>query len=125
MTSTDKKLYQIFARKELSEACLMQVLVSDTERIYTYYDDYEDGIEWFKKHFRIEKIIEILWHEPQLHDVFRLAKDRWYSITISDWFGWVIWIINGLRNNNIPYNPTLSLLSQTEETKLSLIQLFS
>lgn len=45
MTSTDKKLYQIFARKELSEACLMQVLVSDTERIYTYYDDYEDGIE--------------------------------------------------------------------------------
>jgi hypothetical protein len=70
---------------------------------------------------------------PQLHDVFRLAE--W-----KEWNNWIIWwndeiilypFFGDVRDNKygdgkarIPYNPTIPLLSQSDDTKSALISLF-
>jgi len=98
------------------------------------------------------QIKEILWHEPTITDVFRVAKEKWWTpqikyglvTQVNEWekvgsyLGYFLWIElnNGERvpqfntltksdYSNMKYNPTLPLLQQSEETKTELIKLFS
>ena len=72
---------------------------------------------------------EILWHEPHLEDVFRVAEDKKKRITIEYYTQWPHLIINPIEVNlknpeRIEYNPTLPLLEQSEETLTQLINIF-
>ena len=68
---------------------------------------------------------EILWHEPHLEDVFRVAEEKWFyrevrTITYSR-------IELSTKENPyplcIPYNITIPLLSQGEDTLKQLLKL--
>jgi hypothetical protein len=65
--------------------------------------------------------------EPELHDVFRVAKEKWmYYFELNDdtlEFWNELWIQKD--SMNIPYIPTLKLLKQSDETKQDIINLFS
>lgn len=69
-------------------------------------------------------ISKILWHEPTITDVFRVAEEKWYygielqHIIDKDYYLWC----NEVHIKS--YNPTLPLLQQTDETKQQLINLF-
>jgi hypothetical protein len=66
--------------------------------------------------------------EPQLHDVFRVAKEIWSPQISNDYDELRITKnlnIDADSFHKIPYNPTLSLINQSEETKLSIINLFT
>ena len=65
-----------------------------------------------------ENIYEI-W-TPELHDVFRLAKEKLWI-----WYGfWWSYITDYQWDSIFPYDPTLPLLNQSDETKKALISLF-
>jgi len=85
-----------------------------------YIDD--DQIESLNFYQDEHDKYEILWHEPQQRDVFRVAKENW-----EDMFMWSESLLFSpdIRKIYVPYNPTLPLISQTEETKLAIISLFS
>ena len=67
---------------------------------------------------------EMMQEPPQLHDVFRVNREKydWY-MDVSDfrlrqtqW--WMpLW-------QEVPYNPTLPLLSQSDDTKSAILSLF-
>ncbi len=92
---TQIKLIRIFGKKELTDGCR----------------------------------IEILWHIPELHDVYRVANDIDLAIH-ANLDSKLVSELKAYRNSKewivkIPYNPTLSLLSQTDDIKESIINLFS
>lgn len=67
-------------------------------------------------------------NQPRLEDVFQKAKEKKIAIEISyepmypssEW----VWIMDDTWKYKIDYNPCLSLLSQTDETKTELLNLF-
>ena len=135
MNSTDKKLYELFSDKTLSKWCKVKIWDSEVNFIilwnpYKNNDDLwfwmeKEPISWESLYWTIysgRQDIEILWHEPQLHDVFRVAKENW-----EDMFMWSesLLLSPDIRKIYVPYNPTLPLLQQSEETKTQLISLFS
>ena len=81
------------------------------------YELFYDGFDWY-----------INWdYPPELHDVFRVAKDRNESCTVeSNEMTSTSFIRIGTgKINIIPYNPTLSLMNQSIETKQAIVDLFS
>lgn len=79
-------------------------------------------MEWFN----VDEF-KILWHEPQLHDVFKLAEEK--SIAMSPDSEWIhIWFWDNEEEEMnwswTAYNFTLPLLQQEDSTKEQLINLF-
>ena len=143
-TPTQLESIKIFGRKDLSFGCIFKYWDIYTRYCYPWTsfhivqklnaDTYAIWNEDFKK-------IEILWHEPHLEDVFRVAKNKWkiidkwteywivdfciwwhYRNELSIVFQW--WFNNDFHKDKIMYNPTLQLLEQSEETLNKLISLF-
>lgn len=129
LSPTDIKLFELFANKEVTKWCIIKWL---WEIRYVNREDddaviisNEDGtLQWHLDYW--ETAFEILWHEPQLHDVFRVAKERWTIISYQDN---VLHIQKSefwkYEDYYIQYNPTLPLLSQEEPTKSQLIKCFT
>ena len=116
MNNIDTKLYELFAEKTLSEGCNIW-----WNAIYKIDMPYY-VIDWdFNKEFDGK----ILWYEPQLHDVFRVARNKWWKCEILDaeTIGYKdIVVMNWVWIN---YNPTLSLMNQADSTKQAIVELFA
>ena len=136
MNQLDQQLYELFAYKELISGCIEEI----EWKFYRFIQisSEKTKIRWREimlwKHLLSDWIVffshewwRILWSEPQLHDVFRVAKDRNINLIVYQWINQIVF---GDRNNNekeisrIPYNPTIPLLQQDESTKESIINLF-
>jgi hypothetical protein len=134
MTPIDQQLYELFARKELSFWCKGITTDADDDENYCTFLDWN---EWLvihdtyrtvykanpKKISDTSKWIKILWHPPQLHDVFRVAEQRWYVPEIISYIQ--LWFTTKEQKSYfIDYNLTLQLLSQSDDTKSAIISLF-
>jgi len=53
--------------------------ISISEKEIEFMQDYWDGWSNFFK----RKVIEILWHEPHLEDLFRVAEKEWYKTELT------------------------------------------
>jgi hypothetical protein len=136
MNSTDKKLYELFSDKTLSQWCKVKIWDSEVNFIilwnpYKNNDDLwfwmeKEPISWESLYWTIysgRQDIEILWHEPQLHDVFRVAEENWVVAVYGKSASTIRfierkhpWMMNPTHQQSIeiPYNPTLPLLQQSE-----------
>lgn len=132
------EIIKAFGSKQLSEGCLIQI---KWEYYFTIID-----IEWDvatcyhplkctkdKKRSIIDIEIskldwnrnKILWNIPELFpDVARVAKEKWYEMTVSsDW--WIsIRTHEDDERESIKFNPTLPLINQEESTLVQLLNLF-
>ena len=139
MNPLDLALYELFARKELSDGCYIKWEDMQGEHQITKYHskvyEWQNMVSWKNTLTVISDNFEILWHEPQLHDVFRVAENKGWDIAISErelavrnkikrWWA-VRLMVCPKQHLHCEYNPTLSLLSQTDETKQQLIDLFN
>ena len=117
MNNIDKALYKLFADKTLSEGCM-----------YLY--------NWVPRRapwniVKIDKrIYKILWHEPQLHDVFKKAESISCNVKIDSKFNEIVfyWEDNYWENVNVmfcKYDSSLSLMNQKKRTKQAIVGLFS
>jgi hypothetical protein len=143
MNELDKTLYELFSDKTLSFWCKIYSISIDNYFTIAWKVNLEPYVIVYRN--RAPKIIflkdnewdfEILWHEPQLHDFFRVAKEKWFvfmSIHYNQWAENEKYSERLLfakdydsrtRINEIPYNPTLPLLQQEESTKEKLISIF-
>lgn len=131
---------KIFGRKELTEGCLIRkekwkwfkianisdIKYPDWKICYKQAKWYWVHWKFYQPKFKTELDFEILWHEPHLEDVFRVAYEKWYWYNISDWHYPVFYNIE--KQRNFPdikwYNQTIRLLEQSEETLTQLINLF-
>ena len=143
MNNLDKKLYELFARKELSEGCKIEIIENPWDWHYFYaiieiWDNYFyarnlDRNHWDEDiYFDKKQDYKILWYEPQLHDVFRVAKERKQPLDIVLYYfdepSLKMYDCHTYKEEDKIikwYNPTKSLLNQSDETKSALIQLFS
>lgn len=135
MTPIDTKLYELFADKTLSEGC----------RVYPWGDDFSELCIylWNGKYWNIEKKyisympdneitdwwteeqwFDILWHEPQLHDVVRIMRMKGINLYMDN-EQIIIFQDSSVSPVYVPYNPTLSLINQEESTKQAIVDLFS
>ena len=137
MNEIDKKLYELFADKTLSRWCI--ILTSewpyewmeeyDIEQVDDFFHFIDDGcLESLNFYQNETEKYKILWHEPHLEDVFRTIPE----FIDSHWIVWYffdkdsLYFISRMQwlDKSIPYNPTLSLMNQTDETKQFIINLF-
>ncbi len=143
MNEIDKKLYELFADKTLSEGCVIKNkafyndnvtwIIRSVVSIRFFSEDVlsvRAKVFW-KKDSNEENIsfnnIEILWHEPHLHDVFRLSKEKllFPLVQTEDFTNYYIGIAwENTPYREIPYNPAITLLKQEESTKQAIIDLF-
>jgi len=121
----DLELFKIFWRKELSFGCIIKMpSIFEYRRIVRWEMKWTFQVEYSWDIDVREGEYEILWHEPTITDVFRVADEKWYygieleHIIDKDYYLWC----NEVRIKS--YNPTLPLLQQTDETKQQLIDLF-
>ena len=128
-TETQLEAIRLFGKKDLSDWCYT------LEKNWTMWHCwnwewkkcYNSKWEWGLSSDYWENMWEILWHEPHLEDVFRVAEERWFTFDLINFWTKqprLTSIIPSNENFNIPYNPTLPLLSQPEETLTQLINLF-
>lgn len=127
MNEIEKKLYLLFSDKTLSEGCIIEDWESYWRMLYIYWR----WCYYLSKDFQTRCYInkdwydrKILWHEPQLHDVFKKAESNsWTWIANSD--NWISFA-DGWCNlwNWIEYNHYTSLMNQSDSTKQEIINLF-
>jgi hypothetical protein len=134
MTQLDQKLYELFSDKTLSEGCIIHwnefknwELSENSE----YVKFYKETDSWFSQssyciatNWKEYCIYTILWHPPQLHDVFRVAKSKYCIINVDE-SSMYIAKYPEKGNQYIPYNTSIHILKQSDETKSTLISLFS
>lgn len=143
-TPTQLSAIKIFGKKDLTEGCIVRVqskypswsmyddvirkINEDEELTYNFY---HISINHISKNKDDDMIFTILWHEPHLEDVFRVAGKKWLIITVQYNYSKREYIGITFDDNKaewiwepIEYNPTLSLLEQSEETLTQLISLF-
>ena len=132
MNEIDKALYELFAEKALSEGC--RLFYENREAIIFWnkwvnflisykiqWKEFESYV-WEVSEYFLKKDCEIIWHEPQLHDVFRVAKEKKICLLTVSWY--VLSYVKDGKNIVHSYDWTLSLMNQTDETKQSIINLF-
>lgn len=76
-----------------------------------------------QKMYQIFANFEIIWHEPQLHDVFIIAKEKKICLLTVSWY--VLSYVKDGKDIVYTYDWTLPLMSQSDELKQQLINLFS
>lgn len=129
MNNIDKKLYEVFSDKTLSEGCLIK-----------HYHSYNPEIEWEEQFSKIKEVrwkwieiewwkqvswYEVIWHIPTIIDIFIKAKEKNWTIGINTKdIDYTITIYSDIPSQSIKYNTCKSLLEQIEETKTSLINIF-
>jgi len=70
------------------------------------------------------EVIKLFWkNDIHLEDLFILSEDKRETIWIWYWFWWS-YITDYMWNWIFPYDPTIPLLEQPEETLKQLISLF-
>lgn len=133
---TQLEAIRIFGKKELNAWCIAKwkwqenvtdiiaYRIWDTLWVVTYYEWNGVNVERIEE-FSIDEY-EILWHEPHLEDVFRVAdeKEILFDIEKHGLEKWYCLYFYTPYTNNIEYNPTLQLLEQSESTLQQLISLF-
>ena len=136
MNQLDRQLYSLFSDKTLSFGCMIKWKDSETDDfqfIINFPNDNEDfkvSFDWNYTRYPSLDDFEILGHEPQLHDVFRVAKEKWLvlNITKREWEELYCIHVYGrqwIHNGFITFiNTTLPLLQQEYGTKEQLINLF-
>lgn len=150
-TPTQLEVIRAFGSKELTEGCLIgskQFHIYEQEIVYTpmiwgtwFHKQWNTNLKKFRVHcplteediwFDFEDITnyQILWHIPILEDVFRLAKNKWFTIDLSSrsehflhsmrFYYW-----NKYRDYwDINYTPSIPLLEQTESVLIELLTIF-
>lgn len=137
-------IIRTFGSKELSEGCLIQeskrllrIAYETWIKNAPYFCIDLTEIQWSPQcgfNPKDYENAEILWHIPELFpDVARVAKEKDWIIKIEyNYFKReYVWITidNTFWEDDIyaliPYNPTLSLLDQDEQTLASLLNLFN
>ncbi len=126
MNPLDKKLYELFADKTLSEWCIIE----EWWNFYTAFNfstSYKNARFWSEEDEEVLMLMKwaykVIWHPPEIDDVFRVANEKGYWMASSHEIMWIrreIWDVA----TEIVYNPTLPLLSQSDETKQAIISLF-
>ncbi len=130
MTPTDKKLYELFAKKQLWFWCLI-LTHKWVYRTLDAHDIWDEKEIWREREGNEPRLLsdnfQILWHEPHLHDVFRIIASRedFNDNFLQDLDSIRFYPYHSWGKVDITYNPTLPLLQQSEETKLAIISLFS
>ena len=141
----DLSLIKLFWKKTLEFGCLVQLKEKFKSRYFSIGKDsvlsvvYIDSkyenlfktplIRWvleLPNQFKNE--LEILGHEPHLEDLFRVWEEHWFTFDLINFWTKqprLSSLIPSKENFNIPYNPSLPLLSQEDSTKEQLINLFS
>ena len=138
MNNIDKKLYELFSDKTLSEGCYIQESKRLLRLVYEtwiknapYFCVDLTEMQWSPQCWFNPKDYEkaiILWHEPHLEDLLKRIKD-WDSLfevkPNSIWLS--LWSDEREEEfwKQIPYNPILSLMNQEESTKQAIVELFS
>lgn len=131
MNPLDLKLYQLFSDKTLSQGCMLMSHVLQVPVMYLY-SAVSHHVCWHNRSLGSEEFdtTVILWHPPELHDVFRVAKEKGITIAVF-WYYPEPWeqkdsglVLNNGTQKDVPYNPTLPLLSQSDETNHAIISLF-
>lgn len=134
LSTTDIKLFELFADKTLSEGCIIKIdwkyekpiNFSKSRKYPRFWDEEDEDVSMSMSSYKK------IWHEPQLHDVFRVAKEK--EIYLCIWIGndeWLLqedWLAYQMWEDwpmDISYNPTISLLAQSDFTKSKLIDLFT
>lgn len=148
-TETDLKLFELFANKELTPWCIVYFKWTKKSAYFKFlYMEADEPIKgiydraWYigqdlenKKDCNganVRKYVWhdcfIKWHEPTITDIFRVAQDKWFTFDLINFWTKqprLTSLIPSNENFNIPYNPTISFLKQSEATKEQLIKLFS
>lgn len=126
-------IIRTFGSKELSEGCL--IMHEDWTKWKHWWNwrweiTYSKKWRWWSSSTYDNSMWEIIWHIPELFPcIARVAKEKGLKITILYYTEWPHIIFNPIEYNlrnpeSIPYNPTLSLIDQSEDTLTQLLNLF-
>jgi hypothetical protein len=132
MNQIDQQLFEMFSDKTLSFWCTI-----DTWAAWIYIAKNAIGkiVEWqlTTVYLPSDSQFTILWHPPQLHDVFRVWINNgilfriiypWYSPNAELHIVKRTFQFNGKLIQKIAYSPELPLLSQDDSTKSAILSLF-
>lgn len=126
-TPTQLEVIRVFGRKELKKWCLFYNRHWDLVSFWNWRISEWEEYRWFRV-YRDKKIWatikEILGCIPELSpDVFRLAKEKWFTIDVIYFWRNLPSLIPSTYNSNIPFDPSIPLLEQPESTLLEILKL--
>lgn len=139
-TETQLEAIKLFWKKDLSFWCLLKMkrypsittlwtYCSENEEYKDSYYTIRHGESWERDECLLIYCIdeyEILWHIPHLEDLFRVAEEKWKVVEVRNVCYSRIELFT--KDNPfplcVPYNPTLPLLLQPEDTLTQLCNLF-
>lgn len=140
LTPTDIKLFELFSDKTLSFGCIVSWTDMQWEKQLTeYITQITDEMpmvmhKWEYSKYAcptgIDDKFEILWHEPQLHDVINIWRPQNIFISIDSEIHELSWkkfdsTRNLIGSWDMRYETDKSLIDQKESTKSQLIDLFT
>ena len=131
-TPTQIEIIKAFGSKELSFWC--RLVIDDLIYIYVGRKKlFEDIWNWkIWDPYSNDEYDEILWHIPELHDLYRIAQSKNWYITVHN-HRLIIDkesdkpLIMGTSYEillDISYKPELQLIDQEESTLVQLLNLF-
>jgi len=130
-TPTQIELIKLFWKKDLTFGCFAYAYRDwyNSKQLYknVWGNKYVLADIWdFDFISKDEWDVEILWHIPHLEDVFRVAIEKWFHVSLALQSRWEYFLsIYGSDTQNFYlYNPTLPLIDQPEETLTQLLTLF-
>lgn len=126
-------IIRTFGSKELSKWLLFHPNSDDFQCIYEYVDEdnhintsyKNDIVTIFESDYDLcwWKIWTVLWHIPELFPcIARVAKEKGYPILTNSWI--IKFQLSNTEFVRIPYESTLPLINQSEETLTQLLNLF-
>lgn len=130
-TDLEIEAIKLFGRKDLTFGCL---IFRKEKQIIHQMDSHDmpcDEWEIWRERgnaepYLLTKDFEILWHIPHLEDLFRVAEEKWKVVEVRNVCYSRIELFT--KDNPfplcVPYNPTLPLLEQSEETLNQICNLF-
>ena len=131
MDKLDLELYDIFSDKTISDWCAVEICDRTTLEIWYatisgnvfFYNSDEFLVKDEEAWSDDDYFFKIIGHEPQIHDLFRIADDMEWEWILSD-FNLTFYITWNKLWWDIEYNPTVSLLKQEYWVKRHIIDKF-
>jgi len=101
------------------------------KRLYRLFAFWDFIALWYWENNELPKYLKL--PEPHLHDVFRAWVNNWYcpaQYYDEEYSKFIISFERKIKErqftqDDISYDPTLSLLNQSDETKQQIINLFN
>lgn len=129
-TTTQLEIIKLFGRKDLKEGCVVYIWKNvhfpEWVQKVVYSDWYWIWLSNWHMQVDTSMVKEILWHIPHLEDVFRVAWEIWAYTSIDNFEETLSFRKSRYQElEEIPFNPTLPLLEQSEEILTQLINIFS